>query len=103
MCESKIPFNRRLTHEQEKSVSQLFSVVDKNEDGILDEYELHSILVANGILVPIDVVLSLFHAADTDKNGSLSLEEFGYFITSPSSDSYNKCAELLKSIRFGID
>ncbi len=91
-----------LTQDEHNSVSQLLSKVDKDGDGTLDEYELHSVLVANGILVPIDVVLSLFHEADRDSDGSLSLEEFGQFILSPASDKFRR-SDLLKSIRFDID
>ncbi len=68
----------------------------------LDEFELHSVLVANGILVPIDAVFSLFYAADTKDNGVFSLEEFGQFVTSPASYSFIR-SDLLKSILFDVD
>ncbi len=63
--------NRAITLEQEKSIKQLIDTVDKDGDGKLNEYELHSVLIAHGILVPIDVVLDLFQAADSNNDGLL--------------------------------
>ena len=103
-----------LTWQQRESTNQLVNTldvslkVDENGDVILDEYEFHSILAANDILTPVDVVMSLFHAADKDGDGLLSLAEFGHFLLSPSSSSSSsgrsqKRSNFFKSICLDID
>uniref|UniRef100_A0A7S3Q5V8 EF-hand domain-containing protein n=1 Tax=Chaetoceros debilis TaxID=122233 RepID=A0A7S3Q5V8_9STRA len=78
-----------LTSEQMQNVSNILNAVDKNGDGTLDMFELHSVLISQGILMPIDVVASMFSVADTNSDGKLSLEEFGHFLlaSGPSSSS----------------
>lgn len=54
--------------------------MDQDGDGNLDPFELHSILIDRGILVPLDVVTGIFNELDVDGDGVLTCDEFTPFM-----------------------
>lgn len=84
-----------------KEVSKLLYQADTNKDGSLDQFEMHGVLFSRGILVPIDVIMFLFSAADSDNDGKLSLDEFANFLLKPKGSKLSEFfASLLCDIEF---
>ena len=71
--------NNNLSEERVLSSQDLLQLADKDGDGTLDPFELHSVLIDKGILVPLDVVTKVFDEYDEDDNGLLTIEEFTSF------------------------
>ena len=66
--------------DQYQSTSRLLKKADKNGDGVLDPFEVHSVLIDNGILVPLDVVNDVFDDVDKNDNGEITIDELSAFI-----------------------
>ena len=72
--------SRALSNDQIMSTRNVLNVMDESGDGELDPYELQSLFISQGILVPLDVVTTVFNEIDDDGNGLLTVEEFASFL-----------------------
>lgn len=69
--------------------------MDQDGDGNLDPFELHSVLIDRGILVPLDVVTGIFNELDVDGDGTLTCDEFTPFMYSTKRTIYvNFCKRM---------
>ena len=64
-------------------IKRIFQEIDKDGDGLLDAYELHSALFAKGILAPIDAVTTLFNHIDSSNDGLMSHDELSLYMIKP--------------------
>ena len=72
--------SNNFTIQDYKSSENLLQLADKDGDGTLDPFELHSVLIDKGILVPLDVVNDIFDDVDKDDNGNLTVVELSEFL-----------------------
>jgi solute carrier family 25 (mitochondrial phosphate transporter), member 23/24/25/41 len=61
-------------------VRKLFDNVDRNDDGIVDTFELNCYAKQMGLRINHDQMRSFMNKIDTDGDGKISFEEFYHFI-----------------------
>ena len=83
-----------------KNATSIFYELDKNENGLLEAYELYTSLIDTGILVSIDIVTTLFNHINRNSDGFLSLNEFISYMIKPHGTITQ---ETFKSLFFNID
>lgn len=77
-CASKIEGQQPPTPAEMKAVMTIFSMIDEDENGVIDQSEMHSLAVylskaGYGSVPEMEVTL---REMDIDQNGEISLEEF---------------------------
>jgi len=92
--------SRTLTNDQVISTRNVLNVMDESGDGELDPYELQSLFISKGILVPLDVVTTVFNEIDDDGNGLLTVEEFASFL---HKSKFHVRVDFCKRMWFNID
>lgn len=92
--------SRTLTNDQITSTRNVLKAVDQSGDEELDPYELQSLFISQGILVPLDVVTTVFNEIDHDGNGLLTVEEFASFL---HKSKFHQRVDFCKRMWFKID
>ena len=92
--------SRTLTNDQITSTRNVLKAVDQSGDEELDPYELQSLFINQGILVPLDVVTTVFNEIDHDGNGLLTVEEFASFL---HKSKFHQRVDFCKRMWFKID
>lgn len=77
-CASKIQGHAPPTPAEMKAVMMIFSMIDEDENGVIDQSEMHSLAVylskaGYGSVAEMEATLK---EMDADQNGEISLEEF---------------------------
>ena len=100
LSNAKRSSSRTLTNDQVTSTRNVLKAVDQSGDEELDPYELQSLFASQGILVPLDVVITVFNEIDEDRNGLLTVEEFAAFL---HKSKFHQRVDFCKRMWFHID
>jgi len=73
---NKVEEKKTLIDERREEMEQIFRMFDKNGDGVIQNNEIESFLVAIGRSSSKEDAKKLISDVDTDRNGSISREEF---------------------------